>query len=149
MKFGDAAPATLFSQKPPDFDNQNGEEDSTFLSMALRSIILRNSFDDVKGNVVVIRAFQLSDTEGLILTGNDFDDHELWLLDNDAAELLGTLTEESYKHLRRSKNLLLFVGNSNFNWVNLDSRRDSTLTGKFVSSSMLRDAYTYTQAYER
>ena len=118
--------------------------------MAAKSIKLRNSFDNDVHDVNVIRAFQISENEGLLLIGDDLDNHELWLIDTDSAELLGTLKEPDYKSLRRAKNLMLYVGvGVNFDFVAIKDRLSTNIVGRQISSSLLREMYTYTQAYKR
>lgn len=93
---------------------------------------LKNTFDCSTHEVELIRPFNLTDGAVLALTGSDFDDHELWLLHGSGlANLVGTLPEHEYKHLRRSKHLSLEFGK--FAWVKPEFLKENggrTFSGK-------------------
>lgn len=66
----------------------------------------------------VVRAFNLADkTKTAVLTGTEFEDHELWLVSSSEAELVGTLHEKEYKKLRHTRNLILSCDKTSFDYM--------------------------------
>ena len=114
------------------------------------TLILTNAFDKTESSLRLLRFFQLSKSCFLAVTGSDFDDHELWHLNDGDAELLGTATEETFKHLKRTRNLELTIDSTHLAWLNEELPEQWTnkvLTGKFVIDPKLKDRYNFIQTY--
>jgi hypothetical protein len=126
------------------------QQDSNGLLIYNATLLLYNAFDKTESSLHLLRFFQLSNDCFLAITGVDFDDHELWHLNGNDAELLGTATEETFKHLKRTRNLELTVNSTNFTWLNeelTEQWTDKVLIGKFTTDPKLKDRYNFIQTY--
>jgi hypothetical protein len=86
-------------------------------------IKLQNISDQTESISEIIKSFALDTVkpphfEFILLVGSDFDDHELWFIHDTQATLIGTLTEETYKKIRRMRRLVLQISIENFHWIN-------------------------------
>jgi hypothetical protein len=55
----------------------------------------------------------------LAITGTDFEEHELWMLHEDTAFLVGTLIKSKFNHvLKLRKGSVLELDSDSFDWIN-------------------------------
>lgn len=110
---------------------------------------LQNSFDQSEKAAPILRVFKTENSGLLAITGEDFDNHELWLLNGQQAQLLGTANEVTFKHLKRSRVLNLTVTGTSFDWINEDllaQWANKTLTGRVDTEPLHQPVYSYSQA---
>lgn len=97
---------------------------------------LKIFFDGEPSLTRVLSKWFEADGKAIILAGEEYDEHDVWLADNRTIYLVGTLTPARFKevmHLRKGSPLTLACDASSFSWIN-HGWSGKTLFGKGVSA---------------
>jgi len=92
----------------------------------------------------VMKWFEVTGGVSTVLVGDEFDDHEIWCIDEKKAFLVGTLSEDKFKelsHCRKGSILDLKCSPPSFAWLNKGWPGQS-LVGKGVSAYDLGNRVT-------
>lgn len=82
-----------------------------------------------------IKGIRTSQSVTMVM-GEDFDDHELWAVEQANATLIGTLTEAAYQRVRQSKTKsVVQADGADFAWNN---GAITELNGEAVTAGMLK-----------